>query len=200
MRYSIEPMPNLLLYNEKDLSGWTVVVGGKPLPQEEAQQQWAARGEVLAFIGTGQGYLRTSSPIKDYKLTLEYRWPKGETNADSGLHLFQELPDQTMPKCLEVQMHTGNAGDFYSLGGFALAAGNTLRSGVRSRLADSSERPTGDWNKIEVVVSRGELTVKINDVLQNKASGCPQEPKYIAFRMERHHFEIRHLQMMPLDE
>ena len=84
----------------------------------------------------------------------------------------------------------------YRIGGFR---GGELKTGVRSRLAQSSERPQGEWNRMVAEVHDGEVTVSINDVLQNKANGCPKAPSRVGLRIERYPIEFRNVLLLPLE-
>jgi hypothetical protein len=200
VRLPIRGTGELVLYNGRDLTGWRMILGSQKLDEKQAQQYWKANGEVLSCVAKVQGYLRTSEDFKNYILTLDYRWPQGSRGGDGGIHLIQTGPDTGYPSCLEVQTHTGNAGDFYTIGGFRVEAGGVLNVGVRSRLADSSEKPIGQWNRIEATVRDGTVSVSVNGVLQNRATKCPQVHGKIALRIEGAPVDFRNIRLVPLGE
>jgi len=200
LRFPIETTGELPLFNGEDLTGWKMVVAGRVLDEKAAAGMWRVKDGVLSLTGKPHAYLRTERDFRNYRFSFEYRWPEGVTSGDGGVHLLQTGPDAAMPKCLEVQMHSGNAGDFYALGGFRVDPGGMLKTGVRSRLAGSSEKPIGQWNRFDIDVHDGTVLVKVNDVLQNKATGCPKTPSKISFRIEGDPFELRNIQLLPLDE
>ena len=195
----IQGSGELVLYNGRDMSGWQMVVGSQKLDEKQTLQFWKPNGDTLSFIARIQGYLRTKQDFENYILTLDYRWPVGTVSGDGGIHLMQTGNDSNFPSCLEVQTHTGNAGDFYTIGGFKVEPGGTLKVGVRSRMADSSAKPIGQWNRIEATVKGGTVEVKVNGVLQNKATKCPQVPGKIALRVEGAPVDFRNIRLVPLD-
>ena len=200
IKLPLEGNGELVLYNGKDLQGWRMVVGSNVLSQQAAETMWDMRNDVLALKAPTTGYLRTEQAFTNYILNLEYRWDKNARAADGGIHILQTGPDSSYPNCLEIQTHMGNAGDFYTIGGFKVEPGGKLNTGVRSRMADSSEKPPGQWNKIEVHVQNGNVKVKVNDVLQNEATKCPQVAGYIAIRIERATLELRNMNVVLLDQ
>ena len=204
LAFPVESTGQIALFNGVDLSGWKFVRSGKVAPDKDAASVWKAEEGMLRLGAHGgdavlAGYLRTDKKYTDYRLSLEYRWPEGSAGGDSGIHVIQ-TEDGGYPRCLEIQTHTGNAGDFYALGGFRNEGGGALKTGVGSRLKESSEKPIGEWNKVEVEVLRGVVTVKVNDVLQNKAEGLPKVPGYIAVRMEGQAFDMQNILLTPLGE
>ena len=196
--FPVQVAAEQLLFNGKDMDNWVFFVDNAVVDPDKTDEFWSADDGVLTFEPF-YGYARTREEYLNYRLSLEYRWPEGSTTGDGGIHIFQTGPDSVRPTCLEVQTHCGNAGDFYRIGSFQVAAGGELRTGVRSRLQESSEKPIGQWNKLVIQVTSGVATVHVNDVLQNKATGCPQDPGAIAFRVERYSFDVRDLTLLPLD-
>jgi hypothetical protein len=177
------------------LAGWKVVMNGQVAPRQAWKDSLTVENGTLKCATGFNGYLRPDKELTDYQLTLEWRWPEAKFN-DAGVLLMLSGADGGQGNALEVQLHQGNAGDFYRIGGFR---GGELRTGVRSRLAQSSERPQGKWNRMVAEVRGGEVTVKINDVLQNKATGCPKIPTRVGLRIERYAIEFRNVLLLPLE-
>jgi len=152
---------------------------------------------VTVCNGGPQGYLRTKEAFADYVLSLQWRMPTN--TSDSGVGLMMTGPDQATPSCLEVQIHAANSGDFYIIGGFhAEAAGQKIpfRS---NKLQPSNEKPPGEWNTMEMLVSGGNVEVKINGLVQNKATGCARQPGKINLRNEGSPVEFRNILLLPLE-
>jgi hypothetical protein len=61
---------------------------------------------------------------------------------------------------------------------------------VIEKAQPSSEKATGEWNKVKISVNEGHIEIRINDVLQNSATsevkeghiGLQSEGKEILFR------------------
>ena len=205
LTFPIEAKGEIALFNGIDLTGWKVFMGEGVLPDVDAAKIWKVEKGILklkahratAVLG---GYLRTEKKYANYKLSLEYRWPEGSSGGDSGIHLCHTGPDARTPSCLEVQTYQGQAGDFYRIGDFNVEPGGELRIGTGTRKGGTSEKPAGKWNKVDVKVFDGKVTVHINGVLQNEATGCPKEPGYIGFRMEGHSFDLNNVVLEPLGD
>jgi len=184
----------LVLFNGKDLRGWQEVAGGRLL---DRPQNWQAKDGVLR-CGTGsRGYLRTREAFRNYQLKLQWRMLTGA--GDSGVGLMMVAADGNDPACLEVQLHTDNSGDFYIIGGFVANVAGKKISFRAHKLQPSNERGVGQWNDMEIQVLQGEVTVKVNGLLQNKASGCHQQPGKINLRNEGSAVEYRRITLLPLD-
>ena len=72
-------------------------------------------------------------------------------------------------------------------------------SGRRTtKLAPSSEKPLGEWNRYELTLDRGELTLTVNGVLQNTASWCAEVPGKICLQSEGAEILFRDIQLQPI--
>ena len=173
------------IFNGKDLSNWNLVVENDAVPANEV---YSVNDGVITIIGQPFGYMYTKGKYKNYTLELEYRWVDNATN--SGIFILIEDPTNPFPKGVECQLKAGLAGDFVLLAGsdldeYTLPEGITERPDfpVIDKKETSSEKPTGEWNKVKIVVEDGVVTVFINDVLQNRATSKVMEG-YIGLQSE----------------
>ena len=184
----------LVLFNGEDLRGWQEFAEGRLL---DRPRNWQAKDGVLR-CGTGaRGYLRTRESFRNYRLKLQWRMLTGA--GDSGVGLMMVAADGNESACLEVQLHTNNSGDLYIIGGFVANAAGKKISFRAHKLQASNEKGIGQWNDMEIQVLKGEVTVKVNGLLQNKASGCHQKPGRINLRNEGSVVEYRRITLLPLD-
>jgi len=195
LNYPLDISDEMALLADAGLAGWKVVVNGQVAPSSVWRKSLTVKDGTLKCAAGFDGYLRPDRELTNYQLTLDWRWPEAQFN-DAGVMLVMTGADGGDGNGLEVQLHQGNAGDFYRIGGFRAGV---MRTGVRSRLADSSERPQGQWNRMVAEVKNGEVTIKINDVLQNKATGCPKAPTRVGLRIERYPIEFRSVLLLPLE-
>jgi hypothetical protein len=195
LNHPLDITDEMALLADAGLAGWKVVVNGQVAPSNVWRKSLSVKDGILTCAAGFNGYLRPDRELTNYQLTLDWRWPTAQFN-DAGVMLLMTGADGGDGNGLEVQLHQGNAGDFYRIGGFRAGV---MRTGVRSRLADSSERPQGAWNRMVAEVKNGEVTIKINDVLQNKATGCPKEPTRVGLRIERYPIEFRNVLLLPLE-
>jgi hypothetical protein len=109
-----------LLFNGRDLSGWTAVAdhdatGG----YSAAEPTWAVVDGAIRTTGTPFGYLRTKrADFADFRLRLEYRWWRPTPRPNSGV--FVRLAAETgtfIPRCYENQLEPNSACSVFALGG-----------------------------------------------------------------------------------
>jgi hypothetical protein len=139
----------------------------------------------------------TKEKYADFTLDLEYRWVGEATN--SGVFFLIEETNNPFPKGVECQLMAGKAGDLVLLSGADLNE-YVLPEGVEERPAfpviekqnPSSENATGEWNKVQITVKDGNITVKVNGVLQNIASSNVKEG-HIGLQSEGKAIEFRNL-------
>ncbi|MBL8738792.1 MAG: DUF1080 domain-containing protein, partial [Planctomycetes bacterium] len=106
----------LRLWNGVDLAGWHADVpaadNGKAVPPS-----FEVRDGVLRSNGNPPGHLITNDSFADYRLTVEWRWPGEPGNC--GVLVHTSTPRRLygmFPQSIEVQLHAGNAGDFWCIG------------------------------------------------------------------------------------
>lgn len=165
------------IFNGKDLSNWEFVLENDGVTADEV---YSVSDGIITIKGEPLGYMYTKEKYRNYTLELEYRWVDNESN--SGIFVLIEEPTNPFPNGIECQLKAGQAGDFVLLGGsdlneYTLPEGATERPAfpVIDKLEESSEKPTGEWNKAKIVVLDGDITVYINDVLQNRATSNVME-------------------------
>ena len=165
------------IFNGKDLSNWEFVLENDAAPANEV---YTVNDGVITITGEPLGYMYTKEKYRNYTLELEYRWAENASN--SGIFVLIEDPTNPFPNGIECQLKAEQAGDFVLLGGsdlneYTLPEGATERPAfpVIDKLEASSEKATGEWNKAKIIVLDGDITVYINDVLQNRATSNVME-------------------------
>lgn len=193
--------PNAIaLFNGKDLSGWTYVLADENAPMNAV---WSVQDGVLRCTGKPVGYLRTvRDDFADYLLTLEWRWPPGTPGGNNGVLVHTSEPGALgiWPKSIEVQLAEGNAGDFWIIGTeLTVENQEDRRKGRRHlNLTDDSEKPLGQWNRIEITCKGDEIRVKVNDDLVNHATNCSVTRGAICLQSEGAPIEYRNVILTPL--
>jgi len=194
----IVPKEKIMLWNGKDLTGW------KPFTNDEktdVTKTWSIADGVISCEGKPAGYLRTDSDYANYLLHVEWRWPgKG---GNSGVLIHMSIPDNVWPKSLECQLHSGNAGDFWVIGGVETSehakAGQRVNGRRTVKLKDSSEKPIGQWNTYDIICKEDWVVVLVNGVLQNVATGCSVTSGKICLQSEGTPIEFRNIYLEPLE-
>lgn len=180
------------IFNGKDLMNWNFVVENDAVP---ADQVYSVNEGAISIKGEPLGYMYTKEKYSNFTLELEYRW--GGEASNSGVFILIEDPANPFPRGVECQLMAGKAGDFVLLNGsdlneYTLPEGVTERPKfpVIAKKQPSSEKPTGEWNKVKITVVDGAISVYVNDVLQNEATskvkeghiGLQSEGKEVQFR------------------
>ncbi|QDV37312.1 3-keto-disaccharide hydrolase [Tautonia plasticadhaerens] len=196
--WSQEP---IRLFNGEDLSGWTAVLAGE---DARAEDVWTVRDGVLSCSGKPNGYIRTEESYKDYTLTLEWRFPEGSDGGNSGVLVHTSEPGAIgiWPKSIEVQLFSGNAGDFWVIGTDLDVENEEQRKMGRRHLnlTDDSERPIGEWNEMEIVCEGDAIRVSVNGDLVNQATNCTVTEGAISLQSEGVPIEFREVVLTPMGE
>ena len=182
------------LFNGKNLDGWTIHLAPDSGDVLESLVFCAKEG-LINISGQPFGYMITDKSFKDYKLHLEWRWPGEPSN--SGIFLHAEPIDAVWPRCAEVNLMAGRAGDMIASGGSSfeeLTEGRWLRS-----TKESAENPAGEWNTAEIVCKGNFIQAYINGVLMNEAHFDRSEGP-IALQSEGGPLEVRNVFITPLKD
>ena len=182
------------LFNGKNLDGWTIHLAPDSGDVLESLVFCAKEG-LINISGQPFGYMITDKSFKDYKLHLEWRWYGEPSN--SGIFLHAEPIDGVWPRCAEVNLMAGRAGDMIASGGSSfeeLAEGRFLRS-----TKESAEHPAGEWNTAEIVCKGNFIQAYVNGVLMNEAHFDRSEGP-IALQSEGGPLEIRNIFITSLED
>lgn len=187
------------LFNGRDLSGWVFDVKGEADPESI----WSVRDGLLICRGTPPGVIRTTQDYGDYELTLEWRWAPGTRGGNSGLLLHCSKPRELgiWPRSIEVQLGSGNAGDFWMIGEtLEVSADRKPATGRRiPNLTKDSENAVGEWNTLRVRCQDRRIAVWVNDDMVNAGSHCSTSRGAISLQSEGGEIHVRKLVLHPLD-
>lgn len=162
---------------------------------------------VLVCKGTPLGYIRTEKDYADFKLTLQWRVPADAAPHKGGVLLRTSGKNKIWPKCLEAQINSPDAGDFWGLDGYAFKgpAGRWMQldhpqfgklTNLKKRAA--VEKPLGQWNDY-VIEARGDVvTLTINGQQVNRATGCEAVAGPICLTAEGNEIHFRNIELTPL--
>lgn len=187
------------VFNGKDLSNWTYHLGDAKAAMEDV---WSVNDGVLACKGQPVGYLITEKDdFHDYVLSLEWRWPEKGGNNGVLVHVTEPGALGVWPKCLEVQLGSGDAGDFWVIGTtIDVENADQRRDGRRHlNLSDGDEKPIGEWNHMEITCRGDEVRVKVNGKLVNHATNVSQTRGAIALQSEGTPIEFRNVILEQLE-
>ena len=194
----IIPKKKIALFNNKDLTSWKPFVPGT---NNDVTKIWSVVNSVIRCEGKPNGYMRTEKNYADYLLHVEWRWP--EKGGNSGVLIHNSGDDIVWPKSLECQLASGNAGDFWAIGGVEFkehAEGGRRVSGRRTiKLKSSSEKPIGQWNTYDIICKDDWVVVLVNGILQNVATNCSEKSGRICLQSEGTPIEFRNIYIEPLE-
>ena len=176
------------LFNGKDLSNWIFYLKD---PAVDPATVFTVQDGVIHISGNPFGYMRTKDTYSDYKLHVEWRWPSEATN--SGVFVHGQKPDTIWLKCVECQLKAGNAGDFVCMNGANMNEQSDKSKIVVNKIADSSEKATGEWNIMEVVCNGNTIEVYVNGILQNKGTEVSVNIGSICLQSEGKEIEFRNV-------
>lgn len=176
------------LFNGKDLSNWVFKLKD---PAVDPAGVFSVQNGVIHITGNPFGYMRTKDSYSNYTLHVEWRWPAEATN--SGVFVHGQQPDTIWLRCIECQLQAGNAGDFVCMNGADMnERTNKSKSSVK-KMGTSSEKPTGEWNTMEVICKANTVEVSVNGVLQNKATNVNVNKGSICLQSEGKDIEFRNV-------
>ena len=193
----VTPSQKTSLFNGKDFSGWTKVITAEP--GSDPDKTWTVVDGVIRCTGTPFGYLMTQQSYANYSLHVEYRWYAKAEQMNSGVFVLKTGPDTFfLPKAIEAQLKQDNAGDFVLLSQATINGLDNPKNRSVKKMADSSEKPEGEWNSVDVVVKGNSVTVTVNGVLQNAGTDAYTDAGQICLQSEGGPIEFRNVTIEPL--
>ena len=186
-----------LLFNGSDIDGWKVV-------PDEARDIWSIQDGTIVTEGKPNGYLRTTGMFGDYLLRVQL---KHFENCNTGVLLRVQEPDRVWPKSMEAQGWHGTVGDIFGIG-WKFEADPARRYKDHDldptgrhvkKMHDSNEGPLGSWIRYEILNHGPDLSLTVNQLLQNKAWNVEQKPGTIALQAEGGKVAFRDIVLLPIE-
>ena len=196
------------LFNGKDLSGWHMDVPAMD-QNPDTTAPFLVRNGMLVSLGDPRGHLISDECYSNYRLEVKYRFTGKPGNCGVLVHASTPRALYGMfPKSLEVQMQSGDAGDFWCIVEDIKVPDMEKRRGPREKwgitegkerriknLTDDSEKPLGKWNTMVVECRGNMVTVWVNDDLVNNGFDCTAGKGQIALQAEGAEVEFRKVQL-----
>ena len=182
------------LFNNKNLDGWYVYLRGQATGQDTAKV-FTVRDNMLLVSGKTFGYICTNDSYKNFHLTLEFKWgtqkhpPRQNAKRDSGIlyYFSSSSPDKIWPRSIECQIQETDCGDFWLVDSTSLTVkGKHYPPTHNQQVVKSSdhEKPSGEWNTIEVIAKDGKCTHIVNGVIVNEGVDANVREGRIALQSE----------------
>ena len=192
------------LFNGKNLDGWEYFLVDPDLQMEDV---WSVKDGLLVCKGEPMGYLATKKEYTSFKLVVEWRWPAGNEPGNSGVLMRIQGDPMALPQCYEAQLKHSSAGDIYGFHGLNVNSGSDrfienekeLTGKLRglTKRKDNEDEP-GDWNRYEIYLLNGNLTLYINGQKVNEAHGLEALPGKIGFQSEGGLIQFRKIRLIGL--
>ena len=200
------------LFNGKDLAGWVADVPAADKDTNVAPS-FIVRSNLLVSMGNPGGHLITTREYRDYRLEVEYRFPGKGGNCGVLVHASKPRALYGMfPQSIEVQMMSGNAGDFWCIQeNIEVPEMEKRRDGPKEKwggsendsrrirnLTEKSEKPLGEWNRMRIECRGKTINVWVNGDKVNNGFNCTTDHGKIAVQAEGTEVEFRRLELTPL--
>jgi len=193
------------LFNGRNLAGWKHVLADPSVPREKV---WSVRDGLIVCQGEPFGFLYTEREFTNFRLEVQYRWPPGAKPGNSGI--FSRVNDfsHAVPRCVEVQLMHGSAGDVLTLQGMKLGAEqprffHVAKHAVAGDIdgvkkTQDAEAAPGEWNRVEILAQGGSYTVWVNGQKVNEAVGVERQRGPIGLQSEGGEIHFRRVMITPL--
>lgn len=190
----------IALFNGKNLDGWKMILQDQSV---DPSTIFKAEDGVIKISGASNGYLRTKKVYTNYKLHVEWRWPKNPTNSGVLLHVNGY---DFWPNAIESQLQNQHAGDVVLIGygvsgnlGDSAYINTDKRYTVLPKNKDGIEKPAGEWNSYDITCNEDELTIYVNGTLQNEGKQLSLTSGSIGLQSECSPIEFRNVYLEPID-
>lgn len=192
-------------FNGRDLKGWTYRLEKPDVPMSAV---WSVRDGILICTGEPLGYLGTAQAYTNVRVVVEWRWAPGKPPGNSGVLLRINGEPRALPRCLEAQLQSGNAGDLLGLHGMGITGeaarvqkipNHQLAGDITIvRKLAALEHPPGEWNRYEIELRGESLRAWVNGTLANEATGCEVLAGPVGFQSEGGEIHFRKIEVQAL--
>jgi hypothetical protein len=201
---------SVALWNGQNLSNWTFFLVD---PRANMEDTWSVRDGMIVCSGAPVGTLVTKESFTSYRLLVEWRWAPGtvvtkEKTPNSGVLLRINGEMRQIPRAVEAQLRSGDAGDVYGFWGMKVAGDPArAKSGTANPVlgdmtgvskATGAENPVGEWNRYEIVLDGTKLEVSVNGKKVNEATVADVLAGPIGLQSEGGEIHFRKVELQPL--
>lgn len=166
------------LFNGKNLKGWHSYLKTKG-KDNDPEKVFSVDSGMLKITGKEFGYVVTEKSYSNFHLVVEFKWgekkypPREGKVRDNGILYFVVPEDKVWPRSIECQIQEGDCGDFW-----LIDSTTVVIDGIRTPATKNThivkkkdnEKPSGEWNRIEIIAKDGKCTHIVNGVVVNEGS------------------------------
>ena len=164
------------LFNGKNFDGWYsfLKTNGKA---NDPDTVFSVSNGVLKITGKEFGYIVTEKTYSDFRLIAEFKWgekkypPRENRVRDNGICYHVVPTDKVWPRSIECQIQEGDCGDFWLIDSVTLVTDSgRIGPTKNTRIIKwkDNEKPSGEWNCIEIISQKGKCTHIVNGVVVNE--------------------------------
>lgn len=166
------------LFNGKDLSGWYTWLQGHGKNNDPDGIFTVQEDGIIHDVGKDLGYMMTENSFENFHFSLQFKWgekrwaPRETEKRDSGIcyNIPVDEPDGIWPQSVECQIQEGDTGDFWLLGYSTIQVDgeqNLPYKHSQIQKKKDTEKPTGEWNNVEVISFNGKCVHIVNGTVVN---------------------------------
>lgn len=169
--------PFTRLFDGKDLNGWHSFLQGIGM-NTDPNHNFQIEDSMLHVVGQDLGYVITDKSYADYHFKVDFKWgerrwgSRQKEKRDAGVcyNIPKDEPDSIWPRSIECQVQEGDVGDFWLLGFSTIKVNNVINkpaNHTRMIKQKGAEKPTGEWNTLEIISYHGKCVHIVNGVVVN---------------------------------
>ena len=173
--YSQKKQP---LFNGKDLTGWYSFLKNRG-KNNDSLGVFSVKDGLLHITGQEFGYIVTEKKFNDFHLIVEFKWgekkypPRENRVRDNGILYCVVDGDKVWPRSIECQIQEGDCGDFWLIDSVTVVidgARTEATKNTRIVKKKDNEKPSGEWNRLEIISQKGKCTHIMNGVVVNEGT------------------------------
>jgi hypothetical protein len=161
------------IFNGKDFDGWKFHLGKDGADNAGT---FAVKDGILICSGKPSGYMVTAKSYSHYTLRFEFAFKRAEGlksdaefrgNSGCLIHVGQKNALGVWPRSVEVQGANRQLG-------LILPIPRSLKCTrtFDQEASDKARKPVGEFNKVEIDVKGGDMTIRLNGVVVSTVGGC----------------------------
>ncbi|WP_276504617.1 3-keto-disaccharide hydrolase [Terrimonas pollutisoli] len=168
------------LFNGKDISGWHTFLKTKG-KSNDPDTVFSVQDGLLKITGKEFGYIVTEKSFDNFHLVVEFKWgekkypPRVDKVRDNGICYYVVPTDRVWPRSVECQIQEGDCGDFWLIDSVTAVVDGVQQGPTKNTRVikkKDNEKPSGEWNRVEVIANKGKCTHIVNGVIVNEATGA----------------------------
>lgn len=166
------------LFNGRDLDGWHSFLKTKG-KDNDPDTVFSVKDGLLRISGKEFGYIVTERPFGNFHLVMEFKWgekkfpPRENRVRDNGILYYVVQDDKVWPRSIECQIQEGDCGDFWLIDSVTVVIDGVRTASTKNTRAikkKDNERPTGEWNRLEIMAKDGRCVHIMNRVVVNEGA------------------------------